>query len=686
MPPDDPYKYFRIEAAELAFKLGQGALDIGQGAAVSGGVAALLRYAHTLKGAARVVRQIAVADHAHALEDVLGPYRGENAVVPRECAQLLLEQVDAISGLLEHLESKPTGPSPQALERAQPGAGREPESSRTVRSEVGEVDAVIDGLGEALVEVETLRGSLQGLAETRRLAELCGRQLAAPRRGDAQKLSLALDRAQRQSEELETALLHVDRGLRQSLERLGRELGQTHAAAERLRLVPASSMFGPLERAAHDAAQELGKRVSFSAAGGEVKLDGYVLGAAQSALLHVVRNAVAHGIEAASARHAAGKPPTGSVRLTVGRRGREVVFTCQDDGRGLDVEGVRRALTQTGDSAHGLSDEALLERLLRTRVSTSGSVTRLAGRGIGLDVLRDAADTLGGSVQLSTRSGQGFRVELRLPLSLAAVSAVVAVCNGQTIAVPLDAVVESVRFEQGQIARTAAHESVSHQGQALPFAPLSRALGHAVSGSPRAWSCLIVRSPSGTVAVGVDRLLGVRQLVLRPLPDAARATALVSGATLDALGNPELVLEAEGVVLAVKRLSGSQPHAGRSSTPILVIDDSLTTRMLEQSILESAGYEVELATSGEEGLAKARQRAYALFLVDVEMPGIDGFTFVDRARRDPELSAVPAVLVSSRCAPEDFARGKSAGARGYIVKDRFDQRELLGLIQELVGV
>jgi two-component system chemotaxis sensor kinase CheA len=271
-------------------------------------------------------------------------------------------------------------------------------------------------------------------------------------------------------------------------------------------------------------------------------------------------------------------------------------------------------------------------------------------------------------------------------LSLAAVSAVVAVCNGQTLAIPLDAVVESVRFEQSQIARTAAHESVSHAGRALPFAPLSRALGVAVSGSPRAWSCLIVRSESGTVAVGVDRLLGVRLLVLRSLPEAARATPLVSGATLDALGNPELVLDAEGLVLAVQRLSGTQPHASRASAPILIIDDSLTTRMLEQSILESAGYEVELATSGEEGLAKARLREYALFLVDVEMPGIDGFTFVDRARNDPELSEVPAVLVSSRCAPEDFARGKSAGARGYIVKDRFDQRELLSLIQELVGV
>jgi two-component system chemotaxis sensor kinase CheA len=186
------------------------------------------------------------------------------------------------------------------------------------------------------------------------------------------------------------------------------------------------------------------------------------------------------------------------------------------------------------------------------------------------------------------------------------------------------------------------------------------------------------------VAVGVDRLLGAGELVLRPLPRAARASRVVAGAALDALGNPELVLDADGLVLALQQPAARVEESHPARRPILVVDDSLTTRMLEQSILESAGYEVDLATSGEEGLLKARARRYGMFLVDVEMPGIDGFTFIERAGRDPLLAGVPAVLVSSRNRPEDFLRGKAVGARGYIVKDSFDQRQLLGLIQGLL--
>jgi two-component system chemotaxis sensor kinase CheA len=449
--------------------------------------------------------------------------------------------------------------------------------------------------------------------------------------------------------------------------------------------MPASSMFTALERAAHDAAQELGESVQFAASGGDVKLDGHMLGLVQSALLHVVRNAVVHGAERASDRQTAGKAAARLVQVGVRRRGREVVFSCQDDGAGLDVAGLRRALSRNGDDAGALSDDELLVRLLRGGVSTSRSVTRLAGRGVGLDVVRDVADRLGGSVQLATRPGQGFSVELSLPLSVAAVLAVVAECNGRNVALPLDAIVESVRLSQDEITHAASVESVCHQGQVIAFAPLSRVLGMVESVHPAAWSVLIVRGAGGRVAVGVDRLLGARLIVLRPLPEAARATVVIAGASLDALGNPELVLDADGLVSVVQRVSSKPLDLAVAAAPILVIDDSLTTRMLEQSILESAGYTVELATSGEEGLAKARAKRYALFLVDVEMPGIDGFTFVDRARSDPALSAIPAVLVSSRSAPEDFARGKLAGARGYIVKDRFDQRELLGLIQELVS-
>jgi two-component system chemotaxis sensor kinase CheA len=201
----------------------------------------------------------------------------------------------------------------------------------------------------------------------------------------------------------------------------------------------------------------------------------------------------------------------------------------------------------------------------------------------------------------------------------------------------------------------------------------------------RSWSTVIVEGANALAAVGVERLRGTQNVILRPLPDCTPSDPIVAGASLDAEGHPQLVLDPQGLVEHVGRAGSALTAALRLRAPVLVIDDSLTTRMLEQSILESAGYEVDLATSGEEALEKARRRRYALFLVDVEMPGMDGFTFIERAGEDPNLRDIPAVLVTSRGSTEDRQRGLSAGARAYIVKGEFDQTELLEQIRVLMG-
>jgi two-component system chemotaxis sensor kinase CheA len=197
---------------------------------------------------------------------------------------------------------------------------------------------------------------------------------------------------------------------------------------------------------------------------------------------------------------------------------------------------------------------------------------------------------------------------------------------------------------------------------------------------------VIVEGQAGArAALAVDRLLGTATVVLRPLPSYASASDMVAGAALDVDGNPRLVLEPVALVAAALASAHAPTEAPVPRPPILVIDDSLTTRMLERSILESAGFDVDVASSGEEGLDKATHKAYALFLVDVEMPGIDGFTFIERTRRDPALRGVPAILVSSRSAPEDRRRGEAVGASGYVVKSEFDQGALLARIRNLVA-
>jgi len=245
----------------------------------------------------------------------------------------------------------------------------------------------------------------------------------------------------------------------------------------------------------------------------------------------------------------------------------------------------------------------------------------------------------------------------------------------------------TLRVPSHELSHTEQGLTLLYEGRAIPFVPLALALRlHSGAELQRnsVWSVLVIDA-DGLAAVGVDRLLDTETIVLRPLPPYAPAESIVAGASLDADGNPRLVIDPEQLVAEARRGRFSEPAARAERRSILVIDDSLTTRMLEQSILESAGYTVDTASSGEEGLMRARQQRYALFLVDVEMPGMDGFTFIEQTRLDPSLQGIPSILVTSRDTPEDRQRGRDVGSRGYIVKSAFDQGALIEQIRGLIG-
>jgi two-component system chemotaxis sensor kinase CheA len=677
----DPYKYFRLEARELVDELGRAILELERGASPEV-VARLLRVAHTLKGASRVVKQREIADRAHTLEDALAPLRTSTLPVPRERIDAFLALVDDMSARVKAL-SAISAPEGVAARRSSPE-----EPVRALHADVAEMDELLDGVTELHAQLALARRSLGGVERGKHLAELIADQLAAPRApeqrspGGEKTLSMA--------EDLGALLVALERSLSLSVDQIDRELTQVRRAAEQMRLMPAGAIFNVLERTARDAAQALGKRVVFEGRGGDVRLDAQVLGTVQAALVQIVRNAVAHGIESEGEREATGKPRLGRVTLDVVRRGRFVAFLGKDDGRGVDLQAVRSAVQRRGllsADARALGTEDLLGLLLKGGLTTSAAVTEVSGRGVGLDVVRETAERLSGEVVVRTKPGEGTTVELVVPVSVASVLGLVVDAAGTSVTIPLDAVVETLRIEASDVARTSEGEAVVHDGSAVPFLPLSRVLSsrRAPARGARPWSAVVVRGTGGVAVVGVDRLLGTANVVLRPLPELAPASAIVAGASLDAEGSPRLVLDPDALVLAAAQRVTAEQETTVQRAPILVIDDSLTTRMLERSILESAGYEVDVATSGEEGVEKARRTRYALFLVDIEMPGMDGFTFIERTRADPELRGVPAILVSSRASPEDRRRGQEVGALDYMIKSEFDQGALLARIREQVG-
>lgn len=678
----DPYRYFRVEARELLEQLDKATLDLEKSTAGTEQIAHLLRLAHTLKGAARVIKQREISDLAHGVEDALAPYRDSGERVPRACVDSVLATLDAMNAKLAQL------PAPASGDTLAPSIPVEP--TRTVRADVADVDVMLEGLTQVHGELAAVRRAVNRAGRASQIASLLANQLASPRieAAYASHQTTMLAKTRTLAEELQAQITTFEHGVAGGLERVDRELRQTRELIERLRLVPAGSVFNVLERAVRDAAHSTGRRVTFDVSGADARLDGHVLDAVRGALEQIVRNAVAHGIESETERMRAGKPVAGRVTLDVIRRRHRVSFICHDDGRGVDLEAVRQLVQRKGGVPRGaerLGAAELLSLLLKGGISTSGTVTELSGRGIGLDVVREAADRLGGEVSVQTAPGTGTTVELCVPVSIASLEALMVNTDGEAVAIPLDAVRTTLRLALDDVMHTPEGDAIVHEGNLIPLIPLAASLAYNAGVNKfkgGSLSVVIVAGTTAAVAVAVDRLLGTETLTQRALPALAPVDAIVTGAYIDSEGNPRPVLDPQALAKCASRLV-FRPEVTPSPRPILVIDDSLTTRMLEQSILESAGYQVELATSGEQALEIARRNDFGLFLVDVEMPGMDGFTFIERSRADPLLRNVPCILVTSRDAPDDRRRGQAVGACAYIVKSEFDQ---VGLLDRITGL
>lgn len=468
--------------------------------------------------------------------------------------------------------------------------------------------------------------------------------------------------------DLEAAIDGVERVARDTLE-----------DARRLRLLPAETLFAEVARAAHDAAAREGRLVELTTTGGDKRIDAQVLGVVRDALLQLVRNAIAHGIEPAAGRAAARKPKAGQIAIRVDIRGPRAIIACRDDGRGLDLDGMRAKL---GPSAAALDARALVLAAMRTGVTTRAQASELAGRGVGLQVVGAALSRLRGELVVETTPGAGTEIALDVPVSITAAPALVVDTQDQTVSIPLDAITRTLRVESKHILRTTEGDALVDGEETFRFASLARILSPSAVDRCEVWTAVVIED----AAIGVERVRGITNEVVRPLPAHAVSSPLVAGASLDGDGNPRLSLDPRLLADAARSIRGAPARPVVRDTPrILVCDDSLTSRMLEQSILESAGYDVTTASSGEEALEKARLERFALFVVDVEMPGMTGFETVARMRADPALGAIPAVLVTSRAAPEDRRRGLEAGARAYIIKGEFAQNEFLDTVRRLMG-
>jgi two-component system, chemotaxis family, sensor kinase CheA len=495
------------------------------------------------------------------------------------------------------------------------------------------------------------------------------------------------------AEGVRSSLLKAGRQLGGGLGQVESELGRLRDGAHTLRLVPTQTLFSPLELVARDVAASLGRQVDFRTEGGDIQIDGHVLSAVRQALLHVVRNAMDHGLEGPDERRALGKSPTGTFTLRVRRKGGRVLFLCEDDGRGVDLGRVRQVALERGvtslDEVETLDEAGCLELLFRPGFSTARAITDVSGRGVGLDVVRDTVRRLKGEVSISSRAGLGTCITLEVPLTLTSMEVLAVEAGGQRMLLPLDSLGAAIHLPAEAVTWTGNRGSILYGGEVLAFLPLLQALETTDNAQrPRVWSVLVLEGGSvGRAAVGVDRLLGITRRVSRPLPASVPPLPLVTGASFDEQGVPLLLLDAMGLVRRIQVGASAGPLKVRPVQRhlILVTDDSVTTRMLEKSILEAAGYQVELAASGEEGLERLQRGGHSLLIVDVEMPGMTGLDVTRAVRAHPTLKSLPILMVSSLATDEDKRRGREAGVSSYIVKGEFHQQSFLDTVARLAA-
>jgi two-component system, chemotaxis family, sensor kinase CheA len=461
----------------------------------------------------------------------------------------------------------------------------------------------------------------------------------------------------------------------------------------RLRMLPFAEACQGLDRLVRDLAQAGGKEIELVIEGGQVELDRSILEVLRDPLYHLVRNAVDHGIEPPDRRQAVGKPARGRIAVSASLRGAQVEIVVADDGRGLDLEAVSQ---QVRARRPGEPDDErdLASCIFLPGVSTASQVTSVSGRGVGLDVVKSRVEALHGTVDLAFTAGVGTRLALVVPLTLTTLRALLVEAGGQAFAWASTNVQRLVRIGPDDIRMVGGRAVLVHGKTPLPVASLAETLGlppaeSAGVGGRRPG--LIVAAGERRMAFIVDELVAEQEIVVKGLGGRIRRIRGLSGATILPSGRIALVLNAAPLIRAAMgrahgtaTATGPDQAAPAAKKRLLVVDDSMTTRTLEKSILEAAGYEVVTAADGEAGWQLLREQDVDLVISDVEMPRMDGFELTESIRRRGRSRDLPVILISARSSDRDKARGAEVGANAYIVKSAFDQKELLETLAQLL--
>jgi two-component system, chemotaxis family, sensor histidine kinase and response regulator WspE len=711
----------------------------------------LMRSAHSIKGAARIVQADVVVAIAHDLEDYfVAAQAGEVVPTPDHVdvllmgADLILELAQGveqsqvlpnasdprIANYLEVLrslltnpallvETPPQTPATNAIEtffesiepEPPPIAVPEspmpppppPEEARSLRVNRDSLQRLMDLAGESLVSANHLQHFSDDLLKLKkRQSELTQLLEQVQAQATDVRLQEKLTTARQKANECNQGLLarHTE------LESFTRKSSQL---ADRFyREVLASQMrpFGEIgqgfPRMVRDIARHLGKQVKLEMLGTSTLVDRDILDRLETPLVHLLRNAIDHGIEPAAQRQLVGKPAVGRIQVEAKHRAGLLFITVRDDGQGIDVEALRRSIVMKGlatpPMVAQMEEAEVLSFLYLPGFSTAQEVTEISGRGVGLDIVHNMLQNVGGTIHTTTKSGQGTTFHLQLPVTLSVLRSLLVEVQGDPYALPLSRVDSIFRVDRQQLQFSENRPYVFHNQRSVSLISAAQVLGLAPDGiKDQQLTVVVIQDPQrGHHGLVVDRVMGEQRLVLRSLDPRLGKLPNFSNAALLNDGSPLLVVDMDDLLRSLEKqlqqgqFASMQADESRTAMAakkrILVVDDSITVREMERKLLENAGYQVEVAVNGMDGWNALQAKTFDLLVTDIDMPRMNGIELVRRVRAQATTQTLPTIIVSYKDRDLDRQQGLEVGANYYLTKSSFHDDSLLQSVEDLIGL
>ena len=716
---------FVEEARDRVKALGAALLRLEQTPGAVDAIAESMREAHSIKGSALMLGFTDLSQILHELEELFVAANKDPSVLNSDALDVVFRAVDQMSGRIDQLArgemdamevgdvcfklaailtrgADPLtvpGPDPLTVRAPGPGTPKTPELRQSLRVPVEKLDRL------AHLAPELVGQSLKAFerhTELRRLERLLSRLRDRVREARIMPDSAVVDRGQ-QLGEYADALDTVSRRMREFLVNFSDDRVRLNLITEELRqsvieltMLPVASVFDPFPRAVRDLARTFNKEIEFTIRGRETELDKKIVEQIAEPLIHLIRNAVDHGIETPAERERNAKPAAGQLVLSAEQQGNRILITLKDDGCGIDVRVLRAVAIKrhvaSASEMEGWSQEQLFDLIFRPGFSTRSAATDVSGRGVGMDVVKSVVERLGGVVRVQSEPNKGTTITLNLPLSLALLRVVLLEAGEELFALPTAVIRRILQLDAGEIGHLQQGLVAELEGENLPLTALSAMLQVPPSPMPARQTVLVAEGSDGRFGIMVDAVHEEQELVFKELRGPLRSQKTFTGAAL--LGNGDIVpiLDVNALFDLASRAPAAEPAARAAERRpvarvcrVLVVDDSLVAGELQKNILLTAGYEAEIAGDGVEALECLRQKDWDLIIADVDMPRMSGFELTEHVRADEHFRDIPVIIVTSRDTVDDRRRGFEVGADAYVLKREFDQTQLLDTVRRLIG-